>query len=157
MAIYAKITIRRKNWEKKAYIALLNSGSSLKPISPEIRILPIPYIIIPKEVAREFDIDLQKLPRKGKYYVDENLYEVCMYDVEENPVVCLDIHYLFIEEGLDRVILPVEFLMKAKIKLDLETLSWECKGKRIRSIFEAKDVRKIDRKLLRYTPFYDLV
>ena len=158
MAIYAKITIREKGKEKKReYIALLNSGSSLKPISVDLRILPISYIIIPKEVAIELNINLEDLPRKGKYYVHEGTYEVCMHDPDDEPITCLDIHYIFIEEGLDRIILPAEFLMNAKIKLDMETLSWEHKGRKIKSIFEAKDIRKINKKLLRYTPYYDLV
>ena len=121
MAIYAKITIREKGKEKKReYIALLNSGSSLKPISVDLRILPISYIIIPKEVAIELNINLEDLPRKGKYYVHEGTCEVCMHDPDDEPITCLDIHYIFIEEGLDRIILPAEFLMNAKIKLDME-------------------------------------
>jgi len=158
MAIYAKIKIKRKNKNKEeTCIALLNTGSSLKPISIDIRVLPIPYIIVPKELALELGVVLEKLPKKDKYYVDENIYEVCMYDLEDKPVVCIDIQYLFIEEGLDRILLPIEFLMKAKIKLDIETLSWEHKGKKVKSIFEGKDIRKIDKKLLRFTPYIDLV
>jgi len=158
MAIYAKITIKEKKTKnKREYIALFNSGSSLKPISIDLRVLPISYIIVPTEVALELGIDLKRLPKKGKYYVHEGTYEVCIHDPDDEPITCLDIQYIFIEEGLDRILLPAEFLMNAKIKLDLETLSWECKGRKIKSIFEAKDIRKISKKLLRYTPYYDLV
>ena len=58
MAIYAKITIKRKNTDiEKSYIALLNSGAQLKPISVDIDFIPLPTIIVPPEVAQELQVD----------------------------------------------------------------------------------------------------
>ncbi len=158
MSIYAEITIKEKRTGREGrYIALLNSGSSLRPISVDVRVLPITYIIVPPEVAGEIGIDLTETFRRGEHYLYEGEYEVCMCCPEGEKILCLDTQFILIEEGLDRIIIPAEFLMRAKIKLDLGTLSWEYGGRKIKSIFEAKDIRTIDKKLLRYTPYYDLV
>jgi len=159
VGIYAKISIERKAEKtSRKYIALLNSGCSLRPLSLEVRILKIPYIVVPPQVASEFGRPMNKLLRRGKYYVDEEYtYRVCLYDPEDNPVVCVDDCFLFVEEGLDRILIPLEFLMITGIKLDPANMCWEYKGRSIRCIFESKNIREIDKGLLRFTPYYELV
>ena len=159
MGIYAKISIKRKTGETaRKYIALLNSGCSLRPLSLEVRILKIPYIVVPPQVASEFGRAIDKLLKRGEYYVDEEYtYRVCLCDPEDKPVVCVDDCFLFVEEGLDRILIPLEFLMITGIKLDPANMCWEYKGRSIKCVFESKDIRELDRKLLRFTPYYELV
>jgi len=156
MAIYAKITIKRKNTDiEKSYIALLNSGAQLKPISVDIDFIPLPTIIVPPEVAQELQVDLGDfVGKEKKYLIDgKNLYKVCLYDPDDNPVVCLDDVLLVIEKDLDRILITYEFMSIAQIDLKPSIHSWVHEGKIVKNIFMAKKISEIERKLLRYTPY----
>ena len=99
MAIYAKITIQKRGTSIKGeYIALLNSGAKLKPMSPEMDFIPLPHIIVPPEVAAELEVRQEDLAEeRGQYSIDgRNLYKVCLYDLEDNPVDAWIMSYLLL-------------------------------------------------------------
>jgi len=118
-----------------------------------------PYIIVPPEVANELGVDLQKVYRRGKYYIDlTNTYEVCLLDLQDNPVVCLECD-LYIEEGLNRIIIPMEYLEAADITISAGKRSWKVEGKTdwIKNVLEVKEVlAKENKKVLKYTPIHEL-
>ena len=160
MAIYAKITIQKRGASVKGeYIALLNSGAKLKPMSPEMDFIPLPHIIVPPEVAAELGVQQEDLTEeRGRYSIDRrNLYKVCLYDLEDNPVVCLDNVLLIIENDLDEILLTYEFLSVAQIDLKPSIHAWVFRGRVIKSIFAAKKIGEIDKKLLRYTPYREFL
>ncbi len=160
MAIYAKITIQKRGTSiREEYIALLNSGAKLKPMSPDIDFIPLPHIIVPPEVAVELGVKKEDLTEeRGKYSIDrKNLYKVCLYDLKDKPVVCLDNVLLVIEDGLDEVLLTYEFLSVAQIDLKPSIHAWVFGDRTIKSIFAAKKISEIDKKLLRYTPYREFL
>ena len=113
-----------------------------------------PYIIVPPEVANELGVDLQKVYRRGKYYIDlTNTYEVCLLDLQDNPVVCLECD-LYIEEGLNRIIIPMEYLEAADITISAGKRSWKVEGKTdwIKNCL----LTERDPELLKYTPIIRL-
>ena len=127
MAIYAKITVQKRSTSIKGeYIALLNIGAKLKPMSPEMDFIPLPYIIVPPEVAAELGVQQEDLTEeRDQYSIDRrNLYRVCLYDLGDNPVVCLDNVLLIIEDGLDEILLTYEFLSIAQIDLKPSIHAW---------------------------------
>jgi len=118
-----------------------------------------PYIIVPVEVAKELRIDLQKAYKRGKYYVDlGTTYDVCLLDLEDNPVVCLECD-LYIEEGLNRILIPMEYMEAADITISTGKRCWKIENKTdwIKNVLEAKEIiEKMDKEMLRFTPIYDL-
>ena len=160
MAIYAKITIQKRGTDIRGeYIALLNSGAKLKPMSPDMDFIPLPHIIVPPEVARELKVQREDLTEeRGRYSIDKKgLYKVCLYDLEDNPVVCLDTVLLIIENDLDEILLTYEFLSVARIDLKPSIHAWVFEDKVIKSIFAVKRISEIDKRLLRYTPYREFL
>ncbi len=159
MAIYAKITIRERGKEEcREYIALLNTGASLKPL-PTGDTIVIPFIIVPPEVARELRIPrLEELPRVGAYYMSEKTYIVCLHDTDDNVVVCREC-YIFVRQAENRILISFEFLASADIIIDPKRRCWiyRPEGKEVDDFFKKKDFRKLPKKLLKYTPYYDYV
>jgi len=66
-----KLPSRKKGEDtEKTFIALLNSGTKLKPISMDIDFIPIPYIIVPTEFMEDFSIKQRDVLECGKYIID---------------------------------------------------------------------------------------
>ena len=156
MVIYAKITIEREDRKiKKDYIALLNSGAGLTIYDPELDFLPILYILVPWGVAKELEVSKRSMIKRGeKFWVDTaSSYTVCLYDPDDNPVKCVRNIILVVEDGLNEILIPYEFLAVTGIDLRPSKHSWVCEGKEILSIFRAKSIREIDKRLLKYTRY----
>jgi len=119
-----------------------------------------PYIIVPTEVARELGVDLQKTYRRGRYYIDlKTTYEVCLLDLEDRPVVCLECD-LYAEDGLNRILIPMEYMEAADITISTGRKSWRVENRTdwIKSVLEVKEiVESLDRQILRFTPIYDIM
>jgi len=137
MAIFAKISVENKDRKTKTkLIALLNSGSYLKSLTPSINRIQLLYVWIPKSLAeRELRAELHQYS-KGKYVDTTNTYRVCLLDQEEKPVVCVDNCLLISEDELDIALIPYELLKYMRIVLDIEDDSWIYKGtnKRVKSV-----------------------
>jgi len=158
VAIYAKITIRKKGTEGKAYLALLNTGAGLRPL-PTGDVLLIPFIIVPPKVAEEIGVpDLRELPKIGEYYMAEDTYVVCLHDPDGEVVVCRE-SYVFVRPSESRILLSFEFLAAADIIVDPRERCWIYRpgNRRVDDYFKAKDFRKVPKQLLRFTPYYDFV
>ncbi len=74
-----------------------------------------------------------------------------------SPVVCLDNVLLVVEEDLDEILLAYEFLSVARIDLKPSIHAWVFEGKAIRSIFAAKRIDELEKRLLRYTPYREFL
>ncbi len=137
MAIFAKVIIENKDKGARGeFIALLNSGSYLKPLTPCINKIQLLYIWVPKKPAtQKLGADLHQY-RKGKYVDTKNTYRICLLDQDNNPITCVDNCLLISEEELDTVIIPYELLKHMKIILDTEDDSWIHKttNRKIKSI-----------------------
>jgi len=160
VVIYAKIAIEREDRKiKKTYIALLNSGAGLSVYDPEIDFLPILYILVPWGVGEELGIKREGLLRRGgKYWVDtESQYVVYLYDPYDNLVKCMRNVLLVIEDGLDELLIPYEFLAIAKIDLKPSKHAWVCEGKEIPSFFRVRNPRDVEKGLLKYTRYREYV
>ncbi len=118
-----------------------------------------PYIIVPFEVAVRLGADPKKMYRHGKYYVDvANTYIVCLLDLEDNPVVCLECD-LYAEDGLNRIIIPMEYLGAADVTISAGRRCWKIEGKTgwIKNILEVEEaLSRESEEALRYTPIHDL-
>jgi len=145
MGIYAKIRIKCKA-ASKTYLGLLNSGSS-EPLSEVLDVGA--YIIVPLEVSQELGIDIRNLIeiKKGECWLDPRKYiiSIVIDDEEVEQVECR----IYIKRGEDRIILPIEFMEEAKIRLDLHTRSWMIVGKT--GWLKSAHLSEKDPHLLRYT------
>jgi len=159
VAIYTKITIRkRKGGGKREYLALLNTGAGLKPL-PTGEQLSIPFIIVPPEVAREIGIpDHRKLPEVGEYRMVKDTYIVCLHAPNDDEIVCLEC-YIFVRPEENRILLSFEFLASADIIIDPRRRCWiyRPENKEVDDFFKAINFRDVPKRLLKYTPYHDYI
>ena len=122
--------------------------------------MPIePFIVVPISVAEDLGIDLKSIFKSGNYYIDtKNKYEVCLLDLHDNPVICLECD-LYIERELNRILIPMEFMSVADITISTGKGCWKVEGKTgwIKNVLEVEDVlMKESKSILKYTPIHDL-
>ena len=108
------------------------------------------YIIIPLEVAKELGINVKELIEieKDECWLDPR---GCVVDiiVDDKEIECVDECKIYIKRGEDRIILPIEFMEKAKIRLDLHTRTWMIVGKT--GWLKSAHISEKDPELLKYT------